>query len=91
MEGSNTDVPSLHNKSETLIIIGGGFNGDKLAIQLAKLARHSEHDLKGLGATHVIDRNSASILAQARDMVKSDSLTMSMTASIGPLSLHSTS
>jgi len=85
MKSSNADVSSFHNKSETLIIIGGGSNVGKLAIQLAKLAEigtiiaiasgQREHELKGLGATHVIDRNSASIPAQARDIVESNRLT----------------
>ncbi len=76
---SNTEASTFHKCSEALVIIGGVFNVGKLAIQLAKLANigtiiaiasgHREHELKGIGATHVVDRNSAAIAAQARDIV----------------------
>jgi NADPH:quinone reductase len=69
-------------KSQKLVIIGGGTNCGKLAIQLARIAGIGtvittasfcgEAELKGYGATHVIDRQASNIEEQVRSIVGDD-------------------
>jgi NADPH2:quinone reductase len=71
-------------KSQKLVIIGGGTNCGKLAIQLARIAGigtiittaslSSEAELKAHGATHVIDRTASTIEKQVRSIVGDDLL-----------------
>ncbi|QKX55268.1 uncharacterized protein TRUGW13939_02360 [Talaromyces rugulosus] len=68
--------------SVTLLIVGGGSNCGKFAVQLAKLANigsivvlgGDEAELKSFGATHVIDRHADydTLLARIRDVVGDD-------------------
>lgn len=63
----------------TLLVIGGGSNCGRFGVQLAKLAGigrvvvvgGSEAELRGLGATHVLDRHGGddAVLARIRDVV----------------------
>lgn len=71
----------LSDSASSVLIIGGGSNTGKLAIQLAALAGinkiitvasiKTEKDTKALGATHVIDRtkSAAQIAADVREIV----------------------
>ncbi|KAF7958696.1 hypothetical protein EAE96_002230 [Botrytis aclada] len=73
-------------KSETILVIGGGSNVGKIAIQYGKLlglgkiltvaSASNTSALKELGATHVIDRHqtSSEIQAQIKDIVGSEGL-----------------
>jgi NADPH:quinone reductase len=66
-------------KSQKIVIVGGGTNTGKFAIQLARIAGigtiiavaglSGEAVLKGLGATHVVDRHAPDIESQVREMV----------------------
>lgn len=66
----------------TLLIVGGGSNCGKFGVQLAKIAGigrivvvgGNEAELKGYGATHVIDRHGGFdvVLSRVRDVVGSD-------------------
>lgn len=66
----------------TLLVVGGGSNCGRFGVQLAKLAGvgrivvvgGKEAELKGLGATHVIDRHGGqdAVLARIRDVVGDD-------------------
>ncbi|KKY38951.1 putative alcohol zinc [Diaporthe ampelina] len=66
----------------TLLVIGGGSNCGRFGVQLAKLAGigrivvvgGGEAELKGLGATHVLDRHGGddAVLARIRDVVGDD-------------------
>lgn len=63
----------------TLLVVGGGSNCGRFGVQLAKLAGigrivvvgGNEAELKGLGATHVLDRHGGhdAVLARIRDVV----------------------
>lgn len=65
--------------STTLLVVGGGSNCGKFGVQLAKLAGigrivvvgGNESELKGWGATHVLDRHGGydAVLARIRDVV----------------------
>jgi NADPH2:quinone reductase len=65
--------------SQKLVIIGGGTNCGKLAVQMACIAGigsiitvaglFSEAELKSYGATHVIDRHASDLEAQIRALV----------------------
>ncbi|KAK9477589.1 chaperonin 10-like protein [Lipomyces japonicus] len=69
-------------KSQKIVIIGGGTNTGKLAIQLARIAGigtivvtasvPGNDDLKQYGATHVIDRQASNVETQVRDIVGDD-------------------
>ncbi|KAL5318015.1 hypothetical protein ACEPPN_015119 [Leptodophora sp. 'Broadleaf-Isolate-01'] len=73
-------------KSETILVIGGGSNVGKIALQFGKLiglgkiltiaSASNTSALKELGATHVIDRHQTSleIQAQIKDIVGSEGL-----------------
>jgi NADPH2:quinone reductase len=73
---------SFDYKSQKLVIIGGGTNTGKLAIQLARIAGigtivavaslSSEAELKSLGATHVVARQASDIKSQVRAIVSDD-------------------
>jgi len=73
-EAKNTDYAALK-----LVIIGGGTNCGKFAIQYAKIAGIGQiittaslsgaEELKSYGATHVIDRKAADIKEQIRAIV----------------------
>lgn len=66
----------------TLLVVGGGSNCGRFGVQLAKLAGigrivvvgGNEAELKGLGATHVLDRHGGhdAVLARIRDVVGDD-------------------
>lgn len=66
----------------TLLVVGGGSNCGRFGVQLAKLAGigrivvvgGSEAELKGLGATHVLDRHGGhdAVLARIREVVGDD-------------------
>ncbi|KAH8901479.1 putative alcohol dehydrogenase [Thozetella sp. PMI_491] len=66
----------------TLLVVGGGSNCGKFGVQLAKLAGighivvvgGDEAELKGYGATHVLDRHGGfdAVLARIRDVVGDD-------------------
>lgn len=70
--------------STTVLIIGGGTNNGRFAVQLAKLAGigkivavgGSEAELQGFGATHVLDRHGGhdAILARIKAVVGDDLL-----------------
>ncbi|KAF5708962.1 zinc-type alcohol dehydrogenase [Fusarium mundagurra] len=67
---------SLGAKSISLLVIGGGSNTGRAAIELAKLAgigqiiavagSQNEENLRAIGATHVIDRRAPDVLDQIR-------------------------
>jgi len=71
-------------KSQKLVIIGGGTNTGKFAIQFARIARvgtiittaslAGEAELKAYGATHVIDRKASDIEQQVRSIVDDELL-----------------
>jgi NADPH2:quinone reductase len=79
--------PHLWVPSQTILIIGGGSNVGKLAIQFAKLAGiqsivtiasgANSAALQELGATHVVDRHldPASITSEIRKIVGQDGVT----------------
>lgn len=66
----------------TLLVVGGGSNCGRFGVQLAKLAGigrivvvgGNEAELKGLGATHVLDRHGGqdAVLARIREVVGDD-------------------
>lgn len=66
----------------TLLIVGGGANTGRFGVQLARLAGvgrivvvgGDEAELRGLGATHVLDRHGGddAVLARVRDVVGDD-------------------
>ncbi|CAG9952971.1 unnamed protein product [Clonostachys rosea f. rosea IK726] len=68
--------------SATLLVVGGGSSCGKFGVQLAKLAGigkivvvgGNEDDLKGFGATHVIDRHGGydTVLGKIKDVVGDD-------------------
>ncbi|KAE8443923.1 hypothetical protein EG329_001233 [Mollisiaceae sp. DMI_Dod_QoI] len=68
----STEAKTYDYKKEKLVVIGGGSNCGKFAIQFAKLvgfgiiiaiaSLSGETELKAMGATHVIDRHSESIV-----------------------------
>ncbi|KAI1337956.1 putative alcohol dehydrogenase [Xylariaceae sp. FL0016] len=70
------------NKDITLLIVGGGSNCGRFAVQLAKLAGvgrivvvgGNEEELRGFGATHVLDRHGGSdaVLERIRAVVDDD-------------------
>jgi NADPH2:quinone reductase len=78
-EAANFDCPATH-----VVILGGGTNCGKLAVQFAKLAgigtivaiasASSGPLLRNLGATHVIDRQSANIADQVHAAIKGEVL-----------------
>jgi NADPH2:quinone reductase len=83
--------------SQKLVIIGGGSNTVKLAIQFAKIAGigtiittaslSSAEELKVYGATHVIARQAPDIEEQVRAIVGDELLYVYDTFSIGDISL----
>jgi NADPH2:quinone reductase len=68
------EAKAFDHAGTCLLIIGGGSNCGKLAVQLAKLAGigkivvlgGSEEELEGWGATHVLDRHGSDDEVQAR-------------------------
>ncbi len=76
------EAQSFDYPSQTVVIIGGGSNTGKLAIQLARIAgigtiiaiasKSNEEVLKSYGATHVIARQDKHIEKQVRDVVGDD-------------------
>jgi NADPH2:quinone reductase len=79
--------PDFNAKSETILVIGGGSNVGKLALQYAKMAgigqviaiasASNETELKRLGATHVIDRHLSlgEIKEKISELTREDGLT----------------
>ncbi|OCL05491.1 putative alcohol dehydrogenase [Glonium stellatum] len=73
---------SFDYKNTALLIIGGGSNCGKFAVQLAKLANIGtiisvggfDEELKGFGATHVLDRHGGeeAVLERIRKVVADD-------------------
>lgn len=80
----DTAASKLSDSESSVLIIGGGSNTGKLAIQLAALAGinkiiavasiKTEKETKDLGATHVIDRtkSAAQIASDVREIVGDD-------------------
>lgn len=78
----NEDVPASERENITVLIVGGGSSCGKFAVQLAKLARigrivvvgGNEAELKGFGATHVVDRHGGedTVVKRIRDIVGDD-------------------
>jgi len=76
---STPDAARFASSGAPILIVGGGSNCGKFAVQLAKLAGISEivvvggaeAELKALGATHVIDRHGGydAVLKEIRDIV----------------------
>lgn len=75
---------SFDYKNTTLLILGGGSNCGKFAVQLAKLAGIGqivvvggpEQELKGYGATHIVDRHGSEevVLEKIRKFIPGDDL-----------------
>lgn len=88
---------SFDYASQKLVIIGGGSNTGKLAIQFAKIAGigtiiataslSSAEELKSYGATHVIARQAPNIEEQVRAIAGDELLYVYDTFSIGDFSL----
>lgn len=83
--------------SKKLVIIGGGTNCGKLGIQFASIARigtiiatassSSAEELKGYGATHVIDRRASNVKEQIRAIVGDELIYVYDTINVGDYSL----
>ncbi|EAW12898.1 zinc-binding alcohol dehydrogenase family protein [Aspergillus clavatus NRRL 1] len=81
-----TAATAFDYRHEAIVIIGGGSNCGKFALQFARLAGFgkiittakirdgSERSLRDLGATHVIDRDAADVEDQIRALVGDDLL-----------------
>jgi NADPH2:quinone reductase len=88
---------SFDYASQKLVIIGGGSNTGKLAIQFARIANigtiiaiaslSGAEELKSLGATHVIARQAPNIEEQVRAIVGDELLYVYDTFSVGDNSL----
>jgi NADPH:quinone reductase-like Zn-dependent oxidoreductase len=80
----NEGAKSFDYKNTALLIIGGGSNCGKFAVQLANLANIGtiitvggfDEELKGFGATHVLDRHGGEevVLERIRKVVADDLL-----------------
>lgn len=80
----STESSSFDYRSVTLLIIGGGSNCGKFAIQLAKMvgigriivvaSKSSENELVSMGATHVVDRHGSqdAVLAEIYKLTGDD-------------------
>lgn len=76
------EAGSFDYAATTLLIIGGGSNTGKAAVELAKMiglgriitvaGLHNEAELKARGATHVIDRHAGDALGQIRAITGDD-------------------
>ncbi|KAJ9628392.1 hypothetical protein H2204_009229 [Knufia peltigerae] len=76
------DSETFDYKSQKIVVVGGGSNTGKLAIQLAHIAgigtiiaiasRLNEALLRSYGATHVIDRHDSDVESQVRAAVGDD-------------------
>ncbi|EXJ85245.1 hypothetical protein A1O3_05920 [Capronia epimyces CBS 606.96] len=83
--------------SQKIVVIGGGSNTGKLAIQLARVAGvgtivavaspSNTAELKGYGATHVVARQDEDIRGQVRAIVGDDLLYVYDTVNFGDYSL----
>jgi NADPH:quinone reductase-like Zn-dependent oxidoreductase len=78
----SAEAKSFDYASTTLLVVGGGSSCGKFGVQLAKLAGFgnivvvggNEDELKGFGATHIIDRHGESevVLGRIRAIVGDD-------------------
>ena len=76
------EAESFDYKGQTLLVVGGGSNCGRFAVQLAKLAgigkivvvgsKRSEKEIKAYGATQVVYRDSEDVLGQIREIVGDD-------------------
>jgi NADPH2:quinone reductase len=92
-----SESKSFDYPSQKLVVIGGGSNTGKIAIQLAKLAGigtiittasiSGAEELKSYGATHVIARQAPDIEEQVRAIIGDELLYVYDTFSEGDISL----
>ena len=75
-------APALDYAAQTLAVLGAGSNCGKYAVQAARLAGFGRivavagpggfEELRGYGATHVVDRHAADVAAQVRAITGDD-------------------
>jgi NADPH2:quinone reductase len=80
--------------SQTILIIGGGSNCGRYAIEFAKIVGfgkiiavaglRNEQELKGRGASHVVDRHSNDVLGQIQTLVGDELVYAVDTVNYGP-------